>query len=86
MYKPTIEEIEKGMKTGDTPITYYAKKMYYPQKGGYKSYLSSMVKGLNIELNHEVIKVDLDKKMYIFLMEILKNMMNLYQVFHYLSL
>lgn len=26
MYKPTIEEIRKGMETEDTPITYYAKK------------------------------------------------------------
>ena len=62
MYKPTIEEIKKGMETEDTPITYYAKKMYYPKKEGYKSYLSSMVKGLNIKLNFEVIKIDLDKK------------------------
>lgn len=66
MYKPTIEEIKKGMETEDTPITYYAKKMYYPKKGGYKSYLSSMAKGLNIELNYEVIKIDLNKKVIYF--------------------
>ena len=66
MYKPTIEEIKKGMETEDTPITYYAKKMYYPKKGGYKSYLSSMTEGLNIELNHEVIKIDLSKKVIYF--------------------
>lgn len=66
MYKPTIEEIRKGMETEDTPITYYAKKMYYPKKGGYKSYLSSMIEGLNIELNSEVIKIDMNKKVIYF--------------------
>ena len=65
MYKPTIEEIKKGIETEDTPITYYAKKMY-PKKGGYKSYLSSMIEGLNIELNSEVIKIDLNKKVIYF--------------------
>ena len=62
MYKPTIEEVQRGMETEDTPITYYAKKMYYPKKGGYKSYLNSMVKDLNIQLNYEVKEIDTIKK------------------------
>lgn len=62
MYKPTIEEVKRGMETEDTPITYYAKKMYYPKKGGYKSYLNSMVKNLNIQLSYEVKEIDINSK------------------------
>ena len=61
IYLPSIEEIEEGCKTEKTPVTYYAKEMRYPKKGGYKSFLTSMVKGLDIRQNKEVIKIDIEK-------------------------
>lgn len=65
MYKPSIEEVKEGMQTTDTPVTYYAKKMYYPVKGGYKSYLNYLVKDLDIRLENEVLKIDpLNKIIY----------------------
>lgn len=62
MYKPSLEEVEKGCLTDLTPNTYYTKEMRYPQKGGYKSFLKPMVKGLNIKLNSEIISIDLLNK------------------------
>lgn len=65
MYKPSIKEVKEGMQTTDTPVTYYAKKMYYPIKGGYKSYLNYLVKDLDIRLENEVLKIDpLNKIIY----------------------
>lgn len=66
MYKPTIDEIKRGMETEDTPITYYAKKMYYPKKNGFKAYLEPFAKELDIKLNHEVIKIDTKNKIIYF--------------------
>lgn len=66
MYKPTLEEVKMGMETLKTPITYYAKKMRYPQEGGYKSFLNSLVKNINIKLNFKVIKIDTTKKIVYF--------------------
>lgn len=66
MYKPSIEEIKEGMQTTDTPVTYYAKKMYYPIKGGFKSYLNYLVKDLDIRLEKEILKIDSQKKIIYF--------------------
>jgi protoporphyrinogen oxidase len=62
MYKPTLEEVEKGCKSDLTPNTYYAKEMRYPEKGGYKSFLKPMVEGLNIKTNSKVIQIDCEFK------------------------
>ena len=39
MYKPSLDEVIRGCETDDTPNTYYAKEMRYPQRGGYKTFL-----------------------------------------------
>ena len=66
MYKPTLEEVEQGMETEDTPITYYAKEMRYPTVGGYKSYLNYIAKDLNIRLNYEVKEIYTENKVIYF--------------------
>ena len=66
MYRPTIEEIKKGCETAETPITYYAKEMRYPKKGGYKSFLNSMIEGLDIRLNKKVVEIDVQNKRVMF--------------------
>lgn len=58
LYQPSVEEVEIGSKTSDTPVTYYAKEMRYPQKGGYKSFLSELAKELDIRCNNEIISID----------------------------
>lgn len=58
IYRPTMDEILKGMETSDTPITYYAKEMRYPKKGGFKSYLSTFVDINRIRFDEEVKKID----------------------------
>ncbi len=62
MYKPSLDEIENGCKTDITPNTYYAKEMRYPQKGGYKAFLNSMVEHLDIRTNSLVKEIDLKIK------------------------
>lgn len=58
MYKPTVEEIEKGCASDITPNAYYAKEMRYPEKGGYKSFLAPMVADIEIKTNSEVLEID----------------------------
>lgn len=62
MYKPTLEEVEKGCLSDLTPNTYYTKEMRYPQKGGYKSFLIPMVDGLDIRINSKVSEIDCNLK------------------------
>lgn len=49
VYQPSLEEVIVGSQTADTPVTYYAKEMRYPQKGGYKALLKSLADVANIE-------------------------------------
>jgi protoporphyrinogen oxidase len=62
MYKPTLEEVEKGCLSDLTPNTYYTKEMRYPVKGGYKTFLNPMVEGLDIRTNSKVNEIDCDLK------------------------
>ena len=39
IYQPTLDEVLLGTYMGETPNTYYAKKMYYPIGGGVLSVL-----------------------------------------------
>lgn len=58
IYKPTIEEIREGMKTSETPVTYYAKEMRYPVDGGYAEYLRSFTHLDNIHVDEEVLYIN----------------------------
>lgn len=49
VYQPSLDEVIVGSQTADTPVTYYAKEMRYPQKGGYKALLKSMVDVASVE-------------------------------------
>ncbi|EAJ6027469.1 UDP-galactopyranose mutase [Campylobacter coli] len=50
----------------DTPVTYYAKEMYYPVKGGYKAFLENMVKEIDIVYRKEVVVIDNEEKIIYF--------------------
>ena len=62
IYQPSIEEVIAGSQQEDKRITYYAKEMRYPKKGGYKSFLKVLVDNTNIEYNSEVIEIDTIKR------------------------
>ncbi len=54
IYQPSVDEVIKGSQTEDTPVTYYAKEMRYPAKGGFKAYLKELAKDADVRLNQEV--------------------------------
>lgn len=62
LYQPSIEEVIQGAYTSDTPITYYAKEMRYPEKGGYKAFLNELVKDADIRYNEEVVRIDTNSR------------------------
>jgi protoporphyrinogen oxidase len=62
MYKPSLEEVEKGCESGETPNTYYAKEMRYPSHGGYKAFITPMVQDIDIRTNSGVDRIDLQNK------------------------
>lgn len=62
VYQPSIEEILQGMKSKDTPITYYAKEMRYPKKCGYGEYLKSFAGESYIRLNEQVVNINTKRK------------------------
>ena len=62
MYQPSIEEVVQGAQTTDTPVTYYAKQMRYPAKGGYKSFLGELAKDADIRYNEEVVAINPENK------------------------
>ena len=60
IYQPTLEEVEAGMNSSDTPITYYAKEMRYPAEGGFSSFLIPIVEESHIKLDEKVVWIDTD--------------------------
>lgn len=61
IYQPSIEEVIQGSQTSDTPVTYYAKEMRYPEKGGYKALLKSLADISRVEYNMHVQSIDTSK-------------------------
>ena len=66
VYQPSVEEVIKGSKTAETPITYYAKEMRYPKYGGYKAFLKTMAEVAVIRYNKTVAGIDTAKKVVSF--------------------
>lgn len=58
IYQPSVDEVIQGSKTSDTPVTYYAKEMRYPHKGGYKALVSSIAADANILYGYKAISID----------------------------
>lgn len=62
LYQPSVEEVIQGAFSANTPVTYYAKEMRYPQRGGYKQFLSILVQNQDIRYSQEVISIDPSQK------------------------
>jgi len=62
MYKPSLDEVIRGCETDDTPNTYYAKEMRYPQRGGYKTFLKPLVESATVHTNNKIVCIDIKHK------------------------
>ena len=66
IYQPSVDEVIAGSQTADTPVTYYAKEMRYPQKGGFKALLKSMADVADIRYGYKVTEVDVQNCRVVF--------------------
>lgn len=62
LYRPKLEEVLFGAMTDRTPSTYYLKEMFYPLKGGFRSYLKPLVQDVEILTGKKAIRIDPQKK------------------------
>lgn len=62
IYQPSVEEVIQGSKTADTPVTYYAKEMRYPNRGGYRGFFSSLADDTDIRYGQKVVAIDVERK------------------------
>lgn len=58
MYTPDIMQVLKGSYETQDECFYFAKKMLYPIKGGFRSILNTVRAGTDIRLNKKVVKID----------------------------
>ena len=58
MYKPKFFELFKSIFFFNKLNNYYVKEMRYPEKGGYKSFISTLAEKSNVLYKHEIIKID----------------------------
>ena len=58
VYQPSVDEVIAGSKTAETPVTYYAKEMRYPKKGGYKAFLKNLADVADIRYGYKVDGID----------------------------
>ena len=52
-----LGEVLYGAMTSDTPTHFYAKEMRYPEKGGYRGFIGSMIEGADIVYDHRVTEI-----------------------------
>jgi protoporphyrinogen oxidase len=62
MRRAEFDEILFGSLTSETPNTYYTKEMRYPKKGGFKSFITSLIDNSVIKFNHRAEELNLDLK------------------------
>lgn len=66
MYTPDLRQVLQGSYSTQDECFYFAKKMLYPKKGGFKSILNKCREGLDIRLNHKVIEINTQDKIITF--------------------
>ncbi len=66
LYTPSLEEILQGAMSDQTPNTYYAQEMRYPESGHYRSFFQTLKEQIDITYNKEVSMIDTQKKIIFF--------------------
>lgn len=67
MYTPDLQEVLKGSYETQETCFYFAKKMFYPKEGGFKTILKKCAERLDIKFNKKVVKIDPKNNMLFFL-------------------
>lgn len=57
LYQPGLEEILFGAFSEDTPVTYYAQEMRYPERGGYRSFVEPMLERSDIRTGKRAVRI-----------------------------
>ena len=65
MNVPKLFDLIKGSLFPIYNNTYYAKNLRYPKSGGYKSFLSILLKQKNVQLDQNILSIDLEKKIIV---------------------
>jgi len=58
IYRPSMEEILRGVLSATAPQVHYITHFRYPTNGGFVSYLKKFVPLGNVKLNHELVSID----------------------------
>ena len=58
IYRPSLEEVLRGMLSPAAPTIHYITHFRYPSQGGFVSYLNKFVPKGNVKLNHEVVAIN----------------------------
>lgn len=66
LYTPSLDEILYGAMSAQTPNTYYAQEMRYPQNGQYRSFFKSLKDKVQIHYHKNVVAIDSQKKLITF--------------------
>ena len=66
MYTPDFKQVLAGSYKTQDECFYFAKKMYYPKKGGFRSIINNCRKNLDIRFNKKVVKIDTNHMKLVF--------------------
>lgn len=58
LYRPNLDEMLFGAMSAETPEIYYLPEMYYPQRGGYRSFLEPLMENLEVRTGKEVVRIN----------------------------
>jgi len=58
IYRPSLEEILRGLLSASAPQVHYITHFRYPSNGGFVSYLNKLVPRDQLNLNHKVVQID----------------------------
>ncbi len=65
LYQPSVDEVIAGCEREDGRVTYYAKEMRYPAKGGYSSFFKSLAEEADIRYNTEIVRINPTQKVVV---------------------
>jgi protoporphyrinogen oxidase len=62
LYRPKPQEVYRGALTSDTEDVHYVTTFRYPKRGGFVSFLSGLIAGSRIEVDHCVEQIDVAER------------------------
>ena len=62
VYRPELEEVVRGALASQNENHHYLTRFRYPSNGGFGAYVSSVSAGQEVNLEHEVVSIDVDRQ------------------------